>query len=207
MENVGHWTQQSIGDFVYSISASFTAQLERRMQQKEISRSDLAAKLNKTTGRVSQVLNDPGNLSLRLLVEYARSLGLKVSVVAYDDDDPDNTKGPISPEVFVKSWEKLNRPIDLFEVDETPLQIAEVPTIRYNALNIQGQVFNRTKGSIYVSLLAPKKSEDRARKQDHFPSHDWKKPDAQAQPLGIPNPPINQTAVLQATILNKEVAA
>jgi transcriptional regulator with XRE-family HTH domain len=202
MENVGHWTQQSIGSFVYSISASFTAQLERRMQKKEVSRTSLAARLNKTTGRVSQVLNDPGNLSLRLIVEYARSLGLKVSLVAYDDDDPDNTKGPINPEVFVKSWEKLNRPVDLFEVDEKPLQVGHVPSITFNEFNIQGQLPYQTQGHNYASPRNSKKHDAEAFMQDYYPFFGKKKTDIQAQPHESANPPINQT-----TIVNNEVAA
>ena len=113
-----HWTQTSIADFIYNISATFVSQLESRMEEKEINKSELAIRLQKSNGRVSQVLNDPGNLSLRVIVEYARALGMKVGIVAYDDGDPDNNNGPINPDVFVKSWEKLNRPGDLFEVAE-----------------------------------------------------------------------------------------
>lgn len=116
MEKLAHWTQRSVADFVYNISSNFVAQLETRMEEKEISRSELAARMNKSNGRVSQVFNNPGNLSLRVIVEYARTLDMKVSIVAYDDGDPDNKNGPINPEVFVKSWEKANRPLDLFEV-------------------------------------------------------------------------------------------
>jgi hypothetical protein len=119
MEKVMHWTQSSIADFIYNISATFVSQLESRMEEREINKSELAIRLQKTNGRVSQVLNDPGNLSLRVIVEYARALGLKVGIIAYDDGDPDNNNGPINPDVFVKSWEKLNRPVDLFEVEES----------------------------------------------------------------------------------------
>lgn len=121
-----HWTQSSIADFIYNISANFVSQLESRMEEKEINKSELAIRLQKTNGRVSQVLNDPGNLSLRVIVEYARALGLKVGIIAYDDGDPDNNNGPINPDVFVKSWEKLNRPVDLFEVAESSRM--QVPT-------------------------------------------------------------------------------
>jgi transcriptional regulator with XRE-family HTH domain len=118
MEKLAHWTQRSVADFVYNISSNFVSQLETRMEEREISRRDLAGILGKSNGRVSQVFNNPGNLSVRVIVEHARALGMKVSIVAYDDDDPKNENGPINPEVFVKSWEKLNRPADLFEVAE-----------------------------------------------------------------------------------------
>jgi transcriptional regulator with XRE-family HTH domain len=117
MDQVAHWTQNSIAHFVYEISSTFVAQLETKMEQESISRSKLAMLLNKSTGRVSQVFNDPGNLSLRVIVEYARRLGMKVSIVAYDDKDPNNENGPVNPEVFVKCWEKQSRPNNLFELD------------------------------------------------------------------------------------------
>jgi hypothetical protein len=118
MENVAHWTQQSTGDFVYNISSTFVAQIETKMEEDKVSRSELANRLNKTTGRVSQILNNPGNLSLRVMVETAQPLGMKVSVIAYDDDDPGNGHGPIDPDVFVKCWERAGRPANLFEVED-----------------------------------------------------------------------------------------
>lgn len=118
MEQVAHWTQSTAANFVYEISSTFVAQLETKMEKKQISRSELARRLNKTTGRVSQVFNDPGNLGLNLIVEYARELGMKVSIIAYEDGDPHNEKGPINPEVFVKCWEKQGCPANLFEVNE-----------------------------------------------------------------------------------------
>lgn len=119
MEKLVHWTQSSPAGFVYEISSTFVAQLETRMEKEKITRSQLASRLKKTTGRVSQVFNDPGNLGLKLIVEYARELGMKVSIVAYDDGDPKNEKGPINPDVFVKCWEKLGCPANLFEAEGT----------------------------------------------------------------------------------------
>lgn len=119
METLGHWTQRSVADFVYSISSNFVAQLEVKMEEEQISKSELANRLQRTSGRVSQVFNDPGNLSLKTIVEYARSLGMKVGIVAYDDNDPANKKGPINPEVFVNCWKKAAMPTDLFEVQQS----------------------------------------------------------------------------------------
>ncbi len=146
MEKLAHWTQRSVADFVYNISSNFVAQLETRMEEKEISRSELAARMNKSNGRVSQVFNNPGNLSLRVIVEYARTLGMKVSIVAYDDGDSDNKNGPINPEVFVKTWEMANSPLDLFEVaivDET--RQAHMNYLYANVLDKGNQLF---KGSV-----------------------------------------------------------
>jgi transcriptional regulator with XRE-family HTH domain len=131
MGKLAHWTQRSTADFVYNISSNFVAQLETRMEDMPMSKTELAERIGKTNGRVSQVFNDPGNLSLRVIVEYARALGMKVGIIAYDDGDPGNNNGPINPDVFVASWEKVGRPSDLFEVAEVGIE--PVKTISLNA--------------------------------------------------------------------------
>lgn len=116
METVTHWTENSITDFVYNISSNFVAQIETKIEAEEISQNEIANKMNKSSGRISQLLNNPGNLSIRVMVELARALGMKVSIVAYDDDDSDNNRGPIDPDVFVKCWKRAGRPANLFSV-------------------------------------------------------------------------------------------
>lgn len=158
MEKLAHWTQRSTADFVYSISSSFVAQLETRMEDMPMNKTELAERLGKTNGRVSQVFNDPGNLSLRIIVEYARALGMKVGIVAYDDSDPRNNNGPINPDVFVKSWEKVGRPNDLFEVAEVGVkqwQIALDPDRSHDPYGIQ---IVDSKTLSYCDLISREKS-------------------------------------------------
>lgn len=107
-----HWTEKSIDDFVHRISFDFITQLIKRLESSPLSRGELANKLGVSKGRISQILNNPGNLTLRKAVEYARALGMKVSVMAYDDGDPDNVKGPISSEIFNICWENQSQPRD-----------------------------------------------------------------------------------------------
>jgi predicted XRE-type DNA-binding protein len=116
--NKGHWTERSVDDFLYRIASDFVRQIERAMEEGETNQAKLAEALSVTEGRVSQVMNNPGNLTLRKVIEYARALGKKVSVVAYDDDDPQNLNGPINSEVFTLCWEKAGRPVDFFAFDE-----------------------------------------------------------------------------------------
>jgi transcriptional regulator with XRE-family HTH domain len=118
MEAIVHWTQNSTADFIYSISSNFVAQIETKMEEEGVSQNEVAEKMNKTGGRVSQILNNPGNCSIRVMVELARALGMKVSILAYDDSDPGNDRGPIDPDVFVKCWERAGRPANLFEVED-----------------------------------------------------------------------------------------
>src|SRR5882724_2530177 len=91
-----HWTAQSLGDFAYWVSSDFTAQIETKLEAEGTSKNTLAERVDVSVSRVSQVLNDPGNLTLGNVVKYARALGMKVALLAYDDADPDNEKGPIS---------------------------------------------------------------------------------------------------------------
>jgi len=131
-----HWTERSIKDYLFRIAADFIAQLERRMESIPVSQDELAKKLGVTKGRVSQVLNHPGNITLGKIIEYARTLSMKVSIVAYEDNDQENKRGPINPEVFRICWEKCGKPRDLWAFEE---------------INMNEQVFaNMNSVSVYV---------------------------------------------------------
>src|SRR5947209_8621921 len=95
-----HWTERSIKDYLFRITADFIAQLESKMETLAMTQIELADQMNLTKGRISQVFNNPGNLTLANIIKFARGLGMKVALVAYDDEDPDNKKGPINAEVF-----------------------------------------------------------------------------------------------------------
>lgn len=111
-----HWTEESTDNFVYKISADFIRQLEQRMEIEPMSPKELASKLGVSVGRISQILNNPGNFTLKKIVEYARALGMKVSVVAYDDGDPENHNGPVNSEIFQICWENAGKPADFFNL-------------------------------------------------------------------------------------------
>ncbi len=113
-----HWTQRSIKDYIFKIGADFIAQLEEKMEMEGISQDVLANTLKVTKSRVSQVLNKPGNITLQNVIQYAEAIGMKVSIVAYDDDDPKNTKGPINSDVFKICWEKFGKPTDFWAFQE-----------------------------------------------------------------------------------------
>src|SRR5205085_8781295 len=110
-----HWTEKSTDDFLYRIAADFTSQIEKLLGEE--SKTSLAKKLGVTVGRISQVLNNPGNLRLKTMIEYARALGLKLSIIAYNDGDPENANGPIDAEIFEQCWIRAGRPIDFYALD------------------------------------------------------------------------------------------
>lgn len=110
-----HWTERNIKTYLFRIVADFIDQIENKMESLPISQDEFAKKLGLSKGRVSQILNRRGNITLKTIIHCARTLGMKVSMVAYEDDDPRNKKGPINPEVFRICWEKSGKPRDLWD--------------------------------------------------------------------------------------------
>lgn len=128
-----HWTERSIKDYFFRIAFDLIAQFEKKMESENISKAELAKRLKITKGRVSQVLNNPGNISIRNIVKYARTLGMKVSILAYEDDDPQNKRGPINSEIFKICWEQCDKPRDFWafqEIEESSSMAANVTDAR-----------------------------------------------------------------------------
>ena len=113
-----HWTERDIDSFLFRIVSDFTSHVEDLLESNRISRKELAARLDVTPARISQVLNDPGNLGLKQIVRYSRALGEKVAVITYSDNDSENVQGPIAADVFVTCWEEAGKPVDFFELNE-----------------------------------------------------------------------------------------
>ena len=126
MRKTVHWTEESAKDFLFAIALDFVDQLEAKMEAMGWDRAKLAQKAKVSKGYVSQVLNNPGNLSLDTIVKFARALKLKVSVVAYDDGDESNERGPINAEIFRLCWERANKPADMWSFRES-LQVRVKP--------------------------------------------------------------------------------
>ncbi|MCX6630683.1 MAG: helix-turn-helix transcriptional regulator [Candidatus Solibacter sp.] len=124
-----HWTERSIEDFLYRVGFDFVQQIEELMKPSGTSQTELAKKLGVTEGRVSQVLNNPGNLTLRKVIEYARALQKKVAIVVYDDGDPDNANGPVNAEVFARCWDRSGKPSDFFALDDDMSRVATIASV------------------------------------------------------------------------------
>ena len=110
MKRRQHWTEASVSAFLYKVSADFIAQLEEKMEETPISQGEIAQRLDVTEGRVSQIINNPGNLTLKMVIKCARALGMKIALVAYDDHDPGNERGPINSDIFRICWENAGSP-------------------------------------------------------------------------------------------------
>ncbi len=114
-----HYTATNDEAFINRITFDFISQIANRLETSKMKQSELAEKLEVGESAVSQVLNlSRMNLTLKLMVGYARALGMKLAIVAYDDHDPNNENGPVGSEIFSSSWEKIGRPRDMWSVSE-----------------------------------------------------------------------------------------
>ena len=77
---------------------------------------DLAEKLGVNKSRVSQIFSNPGNLTLRNMIEWSRAVNLKLGILAYDDEELAGDKGPVSAWVFLHCWDRMRKPRDMDEV-------------------------------------------------------------------------------------------
>ena len=116
------------------MAADFIVQLEERMEREGINQDKLAKLLNISKSAVSQFFNKPGNMKLNNIIKYARALGMKAAIIAYEDGDPGNRRGPINSEIFKICWENQGKPHDLWafqETAKTAANIHEGATINY----------------------------------------------------------------------------
>lgn len=113
-----HWTEKHADDFLYRIGADFVRQIEDAMKETGVNQKTLAHKLKLSEGRISQLLNNPGNITLKKVVQCARALGRKVAIVEYDDGDPNNRNGPINAGIFRQCWIRAGMPSDFFELED-----------------------------------------------------------------------------------------
>jgi hypothetical protein len=111
----GHWTADSPLRMVRAISSDFIAQLETVMEHSGWSHVELAKRLGVTMGRVSQMMNSPGNFTLKNSVLYGAAVRMNVAVVAYPMEC---TTTPIGGDVFRACWEIAGRPKNMFDIQE-----------------------------------------------------------------------------------------
>lgn len=113
-----HWTAGNPLRLVRSISSDFIAQLETRMEHFDgFNHAELAKRLDVTLGRVSQMMNSPGNFTLKNGVVYANGCDMNLAMVAYPKEAV-KTSAPISGDVFRACWEVAGCPTNMFEVAE-----------------------------------------------------------------------------------------
>lgn len=111
------WTEESLYSFQYRLIHDFIGNAEARMRALGMKPSKLAELLGVSQERVSQLLNVPGNLTLKTAIRIARALRMKVTLLPYDDGDEQNFDGLIHADVFRICWEKCGKPRDMFDLE------------------------------------------------------------------------------------------
>lgn len=115
---MSHWTSNDDKSFLSRITFDFVAQLEQKLETTGTTQADLATEMGVSEGAVSQVMGlSRTNLNLKTMARYARALGMKLAVVAYDDGDRENLRGPVGSEIFAICWERLGMPRDRWSID------------------------------------------------------------------------------------------
>ena len=64
--------------------SNFIVQVEEALDALSLKRSDLAEKVEVTKGRVSQIMNTPGNLTLLSMVRLGSAVGKKIKITLSD---------------------------------------------------------------------------------------------------------------------------
>lgn len=159
-----HWTEKSPDDFLYQIAADFVAQLEDKIQTESWTQAELANKLGVSKGRVSQILNNPGNLGLRTMIRFTRVLGMKLAIVAYDDKDPENKRGPINSEVFRVCWERSGKPANFWNLQESRYTAISSGTFRLSI---------KTPTTLCETNISIPRTEQRGAETDGSTQHLW----------------------------------
>jgi transcriptional regulator with XRE-family HTH domain len=95
--------------FADHVLFDFIDKLNFRLLELGLTRRDFARKLGVSEGRISQIFNNPSNFTMNKMVEWARELGLKVTLVSYEDKD-DPSGAPVFSDSFREIWKIFGRP-------------------------------------------------------------------------------------------------
>jgi hypothetical protein len=121
LSKCGHWTAGNPLRMVRWVASDFIAQLESRIEEiPGFSNGELAKRLGVSLGRVSQVMNSPGNFTIKNALVYANAVERKVAVVVYSAD-ADSNDAPISGDVFRACWEIAGRPKNMFDIQDNSI--------------------------------------------------------------------------------------
>ncbi|MBN2383594.1 helix-turn-helix transcriptional regulator [bacterium] len=109
------WTED-LESLRYHTTFVFITTLSNKMHELGLNQRGLAERLGISESRVSQIFNNPGNLTLSKMIKWAHAVELKIAVVPYNDEDPNFKKAPVIADAFTKLWELHGRPRTFEEI-------------------------------------------------------------------------------------------
>jgi len=125
-----HWTT-TVDKFTSAILMDFMCSFENIIESKHLNLERVAERMNQIkdeedsveyTPELIQTVIDTAaehEVNVSTLVLFARALGMKVSLVLYYDDDPDNLQGPVLGETIMQCWADAGYPRDI-DLEEPP---------------------------------------------------------------------------------------
>lgn len=123
-----HWTFESEVNLQTRIASDFLAQIEEKIAEKDWTHAEVANALGVTEGRISQVFNNPGNLTLKTMMKMAAAVDLLVSVVAYSLGEASQESGPVASGIFDACWKKLQKPKTHWDLEKLTVSFKRVGT-------------------------------------------------------------------------------
>lgn len=100
--------------------------IEEKMERWQIRYTDMARILKISKSRMTAIKSDFTKLNLITLMKVVRSVGLKMEVVIYDDNDSRNELGFVEPGIFNICWSALGSPRSYDEVRDRLTEIGKL---------------------------------------------------------------------------------
>jgi transcriptional regulator with XRE-family HTH domain len=107
-----------IEDMRYRIVADFLVQIDQMLVEKDMTHADLAERSGVTPGRISQIFNNPGNVTMDTVVALADAVGFSVSLVACDMGKKAPERGYVLAGILAECWRRMGRPTNYFDLEE-----------------------------------------------------------------------------------------
>ena len=108
--------QRDVAAHLSSISFNAIHRLQVEIDKSDLNQARIAEVLERSPGRVSQILNPDKSMTLKQMVRLARVMGLKACVLFYDDKDKDDKYGPLHPDIFEACWIRCGSPTRMGQV-------------------------------------------------------------------------------------------
>ena len=107
---MSHWTEEGPTAFVHALVTSYVRDLNALLSSIEMGTKELGERSGLGKQAAQSTLENVLRWTTEKMVFWARTAGLKVSIVVYDDGDPDNEKGPVDSRCFYACWKKCGSP-------------------------------------------------------------------------------------------------
>lgn len=104
------WVENSVENLKYFIGADFVDQLQTKLDSQGLTQRMFAEKLGVTEGRVSQIFNSPGNLTIDTMVSWGQTVGMKTGIILYGNSVDEELRGPLSGKIFYDCWRNMGAP-------------------------------------------------------------------------------------------------